>query len=470
MLHKILYMLFVVGILICGNRLSIAATEKQGFDVASGRPLGEALIALAEQRKCIITYEDPLFQHSSELERLHPGAKKFLPKTRTLSYTYEKNQSDFDIIQGLIDEYHQRGYAGRYKLIKEIEIFNVVPIQNKTQKGQWVIYESVCNKPITISLENTTIPDSFNAICIAVSKASPYKIFMDHNTVAAFRGISFSGEYKQEITRNIFNELTHVVNVHKNKHYIIDPKALYTWHMRYSPTSYDALKPFYLLMIRRISSSNPTAMKLRVSHERPMAIAAKILEKRLGSVIPYEDPPYVCDYDLLGNESGKRLRGGLIQMNWELNSSVRDVVHSLVTSRIVPRRNLNVFTSQVIDNIYYIYPNKYNNEEGAIKSYTSIMNRNISLKTKSVDGLVFLKLFCSELSAVANNDIKLIILSKNLSEKFKQHQFSEIIIEEQPARIALTQVLHQIEKDISWQLLYDPSSKQFNLSLHEVGF
>ena len=41
-------------------------------------------------------------------------------------------------------------------------------------------------------------------------------------------------------------------------------------------------------------------------------------------------------------------------------------------------------------------------------------------------------------------------------------------VNDKPARVALTQFLKSIDKYSSWQLLYDPKSKEYVLNVHSI--
>jgi len=471
MIRKTKYLLCFTVVELLSCSCCIGAPKILGLDVVDANPLSEATKLLSEQLECVITYESPPFVYQRELNPIYPGANLFVPNKKMISFDYESTKSNGEVINELIDTYQKKHNVKEFSVSKSEDIFHIIPVHYKDFAGNFVSFKSILDTKISLSIQNQSLWDAFNNISNDLSKRnSKYDIKIGSVPKKALKSIFTTIEIHEKPAREILNHIINILNLHCSNPQFLGLDKYFTWQLMFGTASINYNKQIYYISIQNVKTQKPISMKMLIMSSRPMADAAKVLEKRFLTVIAYEDPPYACPCDLLGNEKGKSIAGGIIKFEWNLRDSAYDTLSALIANRIVPRPNLNVFALKRQNETYYIYPEKYNNEEGDLEPYQSMMNQEISFQAQSINGLDFLRQFCSEISLKVNKMIEIDPLTKEITNKLKQHQFSEIIIEEQPTWIALTQVLHKIEKDISWQLHYDPMTKQFKLSLHEVGF
>ena len=156
-------------------------------------------------------------------------------------------------------------------------------------------------------------------------------------------------------------------------------------------------------------------------------------------------------------------------MDWKLGSSVDDVLNSLVNTPIRPRENIGHFKIAKGNGAYHIYPIMSRDEQCNLVSQKSIMNEQITINAKNIDGLTFVKSFCSKLSDQSNQNVALGPLPENLLEMLRKHRYTGISINNERARDCLCEYLWKIKRNISWQLLFDPSLKQYLLILYSIS-
>jgi hypothetical protein len=444
-----------------------AAVDRLGLDVVSTRPMGEAVIVLAEQLGCIITYESPRIQDVNALSPAYPGAKFFIPKAEKFSYDYEKAKSDREIILGLINKYNETGHAREFTFVKMGEIYNVFPSRYLSNEGQVLNHKSILNIKTSLSLKDSNLWSAIEELRSAVSQPDPnYRMIFGNVPHGAFLRIPFSIDINNVTVKDVLNEILNTFN----RDYIgnAGDYKRWTWQLTHCPMcgEDDNVKLNYVLNFRPISDAHPDFMKLRVIHQRPMATAVKILEKRLRSIITYEDPPYSCRWDIMGDANEKRVSGGIITMDWKSGSSADEVLNSLVNTPIRPRENIGHFDMTKGNGAYHIYPIMSRDEQCDLVSQKSIMNEQITINAKDIDGIAFVESFCSKLSEQTNQNVALGPLPENLSEMLRKHRYSSISITGKKARDCLGEYLWKIKRDISWQLLFDPSLKQYRLFLY----
>lgn len=444
-----------------------AASERLGLDVVSSRPMGEAVIAMAEQLGCIITYEDPPFQHVSELSLVYPGAKFFIPKPEKISYDYERTKTDREIILGLINRHHEIGNSGDFTFVKTGEIYNVFPIRHLNSEGQVVNHKSVLDVKVSFSLRDSNLWSAIEELRSAVSQSNRnYRIILGNVPRGAFLTTPFRTEINNVTVMDVLNEILNTFNRNYSGYAGADRR--WTWQLAHCPQcgDDDNVKLSYVLNFRPISDAHPDFMKLRVIHKRPMATAAKILEKRLHSIITYEGPPYSCRWDIMGDANEKSVVGGIITMDWKLDNSVDEVLNSLVDTPIRPRENIGTFDITKGNGAYHIHPIMSRDEQCNLVSQKSIMSEQITINAKNIDGLTFVESFCSKLSEQINENVALGPVPENLSEMLRKHRYPSISITSERARDCLGDYLWKIKGDISWQLLFDPSLTQYRLFLY----
>jgi hypothetical protein len=442
------------------------ANGSLALEVYDCRPMAETVIALGEQLQCPITYEDPPFEFAGDLRPVFPGSATRVPKGGRISFSYQKTDDTLGIIRQLLAQHSAEGNAGDFTVFQTGDIFNVIPVRYKDKAGEPVEHHSVLDTRISISLQDTNFQYAIDAVCKAVSKAnSRFRLDLGQTPLNAFLRMPYSREIVDEPARDVINEM---LAIHNQSLKGRNVPFLFTWQVRTQPPISPQEKQSYGFSFRRISLQSPDSMKMRVASKRPMASAIQLLEKRFGNVITYEGPPYICPSDLWTVDgSVKGLVGWIINMDWDKTYSVEEVLGTLMQTRIGPRDVPAVFTvEKTASNKFHVYPLMAKDEDGNLVSRTSIMNRQVSFNAQNINGLTFIESICSKLSDLANENVVLGPVPENLSEMLRKHISPSISITNQKAHDCLGQFLWKIKAEISWQLLFDPSLKQYQLILH----
>jgi hypothetical protein len=453
----------MVIVLIAAILSNFAGASEVSFEIVAPRPMAEGVMILAEQLGSMITYEDPPFQYSDELRKPFPNSSIFVPKGGHISYDYDPANTNSEVILGLINKHHEAGNAGEFTLLKTGEIYNVLPVRYQNSAGQLVNHVSPLDTEITLSLKETNCYDALNKLCLAVSQSNNnYQLKFAGMSINIFVSTPFSREIAREPARNVLNEILSTVN--KN---LINTNKRLVWQLRFALQDGSMVRaPTYLLCFLPVSLNNPSPRRMKVVDQRPMATAAKILEKKFGKTISYEDPPYVCDCDVMGNSTGKRLAGGIIDISWEPHEGINDVLRILTETPIRPRPNPEVFKFSKSEGKYHIYPYKSKDKEGNLVTRTPIMDAAISFNAQNVNGTALFELICNKLSDSTKKNIVLGATPEILSNTLKNRAFPAVSVTNQRAEAVLNQLLGEISSEISWQLLFNPTLEQYELTLY----
>jgi len=443
-----------------------ADSNSLGLDVYDSRPMAEAVIALGEQLQCPITYEDPPFEFAGDLRPVYPGSTMPVPKGGRISFSYQKTDDTLGVITQLLALHSAVGNAGDFSVIQTGDIYNVIPVRYKNKVGKPVDHHSILDTRISISLQDTNMQYALDAVCKAVSKAnSSFNLGLGQTPLNAFMQTPYSCEIVDEPARDIINEM---LALHNQSLKDRGAPILLTWQARFSPPISTAKKQSYGVSFRRISLQSPDSMKMRVLAQRPMLEAIKLVEKRFGETITYEGPPYLCASDVWEvNGSVRGLVGGIINMDWDMSYSLAEVLEALIQAPIGPRDTPAVFTVEKgPTGKYHVCPVAAKNEKCNLVAQESIMSKEVSFNLQTINGLQFTESICSKLSDLTGESVVLGAVPEKLSDMLVKHVRASISINSQKVRYCLTQFLGEIDTDISWKLLFDPSLNQYQLILY----
>ncbi len=460
MLKKRYLPVLAAVIAVVGPRMPIhAADVTVGLDVSAARPMAEGVIALGEQLRCIITYEDPPFQHRDDVVPVFPGSATLVPAGGLISYDYKRGLDAESAVSGLIARHAAEGNAGQFTVLKTNRIYNVVPTIYRNKSGERVFHHSILDTPISLSLVDKNCQFAFEALCLAVSHANPqYDLVPGRSPLNAFLQMPCPRErIVNEPARDVLNEILELYT----RSFDHQADDLLTWQARFSPETTRGDAPSYVLLFRSIARSSPSAMKLRILDKRPMLAATRLLERRLGCRITYEDPAYKCDSDILGE---KDLVGGIITMDWRPGDRAEAVLESLVDASIGPRSEPDTFIMSRSHGKYHVFPRTSKDERCRLMLRESLMQTAISIEPGSMSGADYLRSISNGIAQVSRKSIELGPVSPRLVARLSRPTVSRGIAE-RDARALLDEFLGEFCDGASWELLFDPGSQKYTLTV-----
>ena len=441
---------------------TIYGIDELSIDVA-GRPLADSVLMLSEQLHTTITYEDaPVF--GDDLRQLYNG---FITKSREISYTYDPNEDPNLILEGLLDAHTQQGNPGVYSFSKKDGIFNVFPVYYRDQDGQNIAYEAVLDTEISLDVKDSNCYEVLDKVFKKLSDIYDNRRFVIPIPIKAMKSIPFSGSIDNKKARDVINDILKKFNTYYSSHPYTGEDVKWTWHLRYGPPFVSQIESWHAISFSKISIDQNYYNKIKVEHGRPVAAAVKILEKRYGCIINYEDPVYECPCDIV-DEKTDYLAGGIIKIDWQKSETIEDLLNKLTQTIIAPRQEKDLFRWTKNEGRYYVYPIQSKDKNGNMVSRTSIVSQKISLDMQDTNSIDIFKSICSELSSVKGKKVELGTIPENLQVQLSNRAYSKCLIENENAIDILNHYLKESSPTISWQLLYQPSLKGYELNIYDA--
>jgi len=432
----------------------INAQDTQRIDVFSGRALSHALLILEGELDCVITYEDPLWEAPLVKEMFEGGP--VVPKKTSLSLEYSQGSPEM-VIQEVLNQYHQQTDKARFELMAGPEgIYNVVPVKCQNEAGELVEHQSVLDAKISLSMQDAPFSEIMNEILNKLpQKLSLARVFVQHYATTS---VSWDNKDARSCINQVFYELNKV-SEHK-----------FSWHIRRGPVS----EPYPAVFnTHRVRSRQQ--WHTRIEAARPLAEALKILERNFRDTITYEDSLYLRRYDVMRNrdKEPQMPRGGIIDFSYSPDMPSGKAIQNCLADYNNARDNPAVFTIEYEDEepVVHVFPIQLRDTRGEFPDekhisvpHTPILSTVISVSEQDKAPLDIIKAICGKVTESSGAVI-------NMGE-FPQERLSvspvSFSVADKPARVALTGFLKSISRYLSWQLFYDPKSKEYILNIHDI--
>lgn len=140
------------------NRLVVAVDDP--------RPLAAAVTFLERRFGWTITYEDPRFEHTDDIEDVTAKVRRdgdlskkvLVPRGGALSLTYESSErlSAVDVLNRLLESYSQAGYPGRFAVVEAAGMLHVVPVQTRDRNGAESRQDSILASVVSLDERDRT--------------------------------------------------------------------------------------------------------------------------------------------------------------------------------------------------------------------------------------------------------------------------------------------------------------------------
>jgi hypothetical protein len=171
----------------------IGAQQAEPITVQSGRPLAEALHVFEQRYGWIITYEDPRYEHESDIVDVTESVRRdgnlsqrvLVPRGGTFSFQPAVPPSNATagevstIIGALLDAYHSSGNAGVFRLQNTGTVFHVSPYQIKGRSGYLTTQASVLDEIASIGeRKERSVYNAMSDVLDSVSAATGRRLLI----------------------------------------------------------------------------------------------------------------------------------------------------------------------------------------------------------------------------------------------------------------------------------------------------
>jgi len=176
---------------------AVQEIRKESLKVEGPRPMANAIEVLESRCRCPITYEDPRYVNSSEIDdvtaqvrrdlanyKTGEAPKVLIPKGGAISIEYNDSPASSElertlmILRQLLDAHHANGNAGLFRFEIDGQLIHVVPTAIKNQAGQMAPQESFLDALITVPVQERRGLVTLQAICAAISQATKTKVIV----------------------------------------------------------------------------------------------------------------------------------------------------------------------------------------------------------------------------------------------------------------------------------------------------
>ena len=213
------------------------------------RPVYKAIRELEKRYGWSMTYEDPPFEHASELrdathpdyKRAHPNeAPALLPKQHRLNFTFKIPQDDADepdledTIGALLASHKASANPGFFAFDHIGAVVHVHPVQMKKQNGQIAEFRSIMGTAVSFPKAKRSAFDTLLMILSQVSEGSQHPISLGNIPTNGLMTSSGEHEAYNRPAREVLIEVIDDINRFNME--VFNHPAHIVWDLLYDPT------------------------------------------------------------------------------------------------------------------------------------------------------------------------------------------------------------------------------------------
>jgi hypothetical protein len=168
------------------GRLRAQEGERVSISVDEGRPLAAVVRELERRFGWIVTYEDPAYLFAPEIKEVYnvrrDGGPTLLPRGGPFTFSYTlppagpTTSPQEALLGALLDQYHQTGYAGRFRLERTGPVYHIVPEMAKDESGVLRPYASILDRKISLPDEEVNGMELIESIVAAVHESGDERL------------------------------------------------------------------------------------------------------------------------------------------------------------------------------------------------------------------------------------------------------------------------------------------------------
>ena len=228
------------------------------------RPLEAAVLSLIGRYPVMITYEDPPYAFSADVKdvtdivRKSPSTRKdriLVPQGHALQASFDVSAATgqptnlAEALDTLVDAKNANPIGGRFGVVRNGNLFHIVPIEVRDRDGRWIKAGSILDTPITLSTETLNGYALIESILKRVSAASGTDIGLSAERFAnAFARYSGKVEAQNEPARDILLRTLRGVSTR------------FTWMLNYDPSG-----RYYVFAVELAAEPPPAEVPLNLA-------------------------------------------------------------------------------------------------------------------------------------------------------------------------------------------------------------
>jgi hypothetical protein len=186
------------------------------INVNDPRPLASAIQELEKRYEWVITYEDPPYIYTGDIEDVTMTVRKdfdltkraLVPRGGTFNFQYVVPATagapdEPAVLSRLLEAYHLSGYPGVFRVTRTGGVFHVVPSESRNRLGQFEPRVSLLNANISITGGERTALDMLQAVTDAVSRLGVARVLLGTVPLNLLTQIRVQGSASNESARAV---------------------------------------------------------------------------------------------------------------------------------------------------------------------------------------------------------------------------------------------------------------------------
>lgn len=426
--------------------------------VVGPRALRDAIRILEHQLDCVITYEDPKYQHATTLHQAFETGP-MLPKFRSITFAYnpKKETDKTRIIESLLDQYHQHDKTVVFKVFKSStceDIFNVVPVSSTNKAGELTSHNSVLDAVVSLTATESTYYAIAEQVCnLASKKPENPTIWLGRPPTQAFFKTPMSIIAKSHALSHL-----NMLVCEYNKM----GEGRVSWNIVRDPNNDFCALNFYPITPTLQKESMPVTVHIEAY--RPLSNLVRMLEADLGTPITYEDVQYICHCDVLTNLDGEPQvpRGGILAFSYSSQANPAQVVLNAIEA-YNKQGNPGEFALKQTEGVLHVLPIAGRDKNGEWIAHKSLLETRISFSANLKSAQEILELLCESITEKTRQKV-LLGSFPVLSPPTPMFSFT---VDDKPSRLCLVELMKLWGDNFSWDFLYEPHLNGYVLNTYK---
>jgi hypothetical protein len=215
-----------------------------------------------------------------------------------------------------------------------------------------------------------------------------------------------------------------------------------------------------------VVTQNGDAINIAANSARPLLQTLDALQQKFGWIVDYEDPRYISHLDY-ANVPGDDTRpqvpaGGNFSVDISAKASEAETLRLVVDSYNQSKNPGRFEVRAGEQSQFYVVGTGAHDEKDSISPQRALFDIPVTISTEERTIADTIHLICEAAAKQAGTTVTLGVSPRN----FLEHTPAKIGGTKVPARDLLLQCLAATHRNLSWRLLYDPSSQGYFLDIH----
>jgi len=164
---------------------SLASSAQQQYvAISDSRPLAGAITEIENRFGIAVSYEDPAYEHSVDIEDVTTTVRRdgdlsrrvLIPRRGTFTFVYDIDSATLPshraLLTKLVSDYHASENAGMFDLVEGAGGFHVIPAGVRRSDGVIIQHKSPLGTLVSIPVKRRTIAETIEIVLAAAHEQS----------------------------------------------------------------------------------------------------------------------------------------------------------------------------------------------------------------------------------------------------------------------------------------------------------